>query len=85
MKINDSKNVKIGCWWTTCCHLDLCEIKTQVELDDFLEWSASWFENKEPPHIEVWETQREALLEIRTRWHDLDTIAEIDAILASGP
>ncbi len=82
MKITNPQDVKIGHWYTLCCHMDLAIIETQSNLDNVLHE----FLDFKDPIVEVWETQREALLEIRVGWGDYPNIqAEIDEMIASIP
>lgn len=77
MKKENPDDLKIGHWYTYCCHLDLFQILDQEELEDIRERLS----DDEPPRPEVWETRQEALLKIRTRWQDPEVLAEIDELL----
>lgn len=85
MKVTKSDDLAIGKWVTKCCELDLTQIENEQELSDFLEY----IEFSEPPFLlEVWDTKREALLEIRARYRpdiadNNDAISGIDAMLVN--
>lgn len=82
MKTTDINDIKIGQWWTICCHLDLEEIKTDKDLEDVKEMAHNAWIEEDFPKIDIWETQLEALLEIRKGWRDPKVIAEIDELIA---
>lgn len=82
MKIENPDNIKINHWYTYCCHLDLYPIETQNELEDIQSQLSSEDYELCP---EIWETQKEALLEIRERWQRSGypkAVSEIDEILS---
>lgn len=82
MKITNPDDIKIGHWYTICCHLDMDQIKNDNDLEYAKEHAVEWFIEEEPPAIHIWETQLEALLEIRKGWRDSEVIAEIDELIA---
>lgn len=85
MKIEHPEDIKIGHWWSICCHLDLYEIQNQSDLTDVQEMVQSNLTDDDWPHVDIWEAQGEALLEIRSRWRDSEVITEIDMMLAKIP
>lgn len=75
----------IGYWWTICCHRDLEQISNQADLDSVRSLAQNFIDEDEPPEVEVWPSHREALLDIRKRFRDSATIAEIDEMLSKIP
>lgn len=78
--------VRIGQWWTLCCHEDLWQIENESDLADIVEMLT----DAEPPTPTVWETKLDALAEIR-EWfvagaegwpENQKPIAEIDVLIA---
>ncbi|KKM63639.1 hypothetical protein LCGC14_1509420 [marine sediment metagenome] len=69
-------------WATFCCHLDLFQIKNEQDVEYYMKHlHPDSVENLGPVH--VWDTQKEALEDIRTWWNPenygaADVIAEID-------
>ena len=72
MVIEKSEDVKIGQWYTMCCHKDLDMIKTQQEIQEVKGMIGEY------DTLEIWETEKEALLSIREMWDSKDEIKEID-------
>lgn len=62
---------KIGQWWTDCCERDLRQIKLQSDIDDLLEWLKEYrADPADEPGCgpEIWDTEIEALYEIKSRY-----------------
>jgi len=76
MKIKNPKQIKIGLWASQCCHCDLHQISTDTEIETILE---DWDDGVD---YDVWETKREALLEIRKGFDDKKELLIIDKMLA---
>lgn len=72
-------DIKIGMWYTYCCHLDLKQIETQDELENVVDSIGS-----NELEAEVWLTREEALLGIRSRWKDQETIKQINIMLSNN-
>lgn len=63
MKIIRSEYLKIGHVWTQCCERDLGIIKTQDDIDEIINlWDDMGVES-----VEVWDTELNAILELRER------------------
>ena len=69
-------DAKIGHWRSICCHCDLLEIADESDIE--------WVEAQRSYNltVNVWQTQREALLEIRAGTQDVASLAEIGEMLA---
>ena len=68
-------DAKIGHWHSICCHCDLLEIADERDT----EWIKA--QRSYGINVSVWETQREALLEIRAGTLSATSLAEIDGML----
>lgn len=79
-RITRPEDVKLGQWYTMCCHLDLYEVEDDDDVqfirDDMLEE-----DEREKLGVMAWETRREALLDLR-EFSGEEGEAEIDALLA---
>ena len=75
MQIKDITQVKIGMWASQCCQCDLHQISTDAEIETILE---DWDEGIS---YDVWETKREALLDIREGFNDKKELLIIDKML----
>ena len=76
MRIKEPILVKIGMWATQCCHRDLYQISTDTEIENILE---DWDDGVSH---DVWETKREALLDIRKGFDGKEELLFIDKMLA---
>ena len=75
MKIKDPTQVKIGLWTSQCCHCDLHQIVTGTEIETIIE---DWDQGIS---YDVWETKREALIDIRKGFNDIKELHLIDKML----
>jgi hypothetical protein len=57
--------VRIGAWYTYCCHLDLEMISTQEDVESLL---ISLDDVDDPPHPEIWPSEEAALEDMLKRW-----------------
>lgn len=69
-------DAKIGRWYSICCHCDLRDVADESDI----EWIKA--QRGYGCNVSVWETRREALLEIREGTQDAASLAEIDTMLA---
>jgi len=82
MKITNPENLKIGQWGTMCCERELERISNQEDIDFVI---GMWDDTGECSY-EVWESQKEALLTIKSTHNPTDeygkiAIADIDEML----
>jgi len=82
MKILNREDIKIGQWGTICCERELERILNQEDIDFVI---GMWDDTGEHSY-EVWESQKEALITIRSRYDPSDeygkiAIADIDEML----
>jgi hypothetical protein len=76
VKITDTKQLKKGLWASGCCYRDLYQIATDDQIQIIIE---DWDEGISH---DVWETKREALLDIRKEFDDPRDLASIDSMIA---
>jgi hypothetical protein len=68
---------KTGQWWSDCCERDLKQIKSQSDIDELLEWLEDYRvdpDDEPGGGPEIWDTEIEALTEIKSRY----LVGEID-------
>lgn len=75
MKITKPEDIKIGQFFTCCCHLDLAEIETKEDVLSLVE------DMGDDQDYEIWDTKKNALLDIREGWNTPEEINEIDEML----
>ena len=74
-KITNTSELKLGLWASQCCHCDLHEIKTEEEIAEII---GDW---EEGISYDVYNSKKEALLDIRKGFGDLKTLNEIDKMI----
>jgi uncharacterized protein YbaR (Trm112 family) len=67
--------IKIGMWACPCCHRDLYQIQTEEEINTIIE---DWDEGISH---DVYDSKKEALLDIRKGFTDIKTLNVIDKII----
>lgn len=60
IEVTKIEDIKIGYWFTNCCHQDLEELKTQSDIDQAFE-----FRKDELEQLEIWKTKLAALADIQ--------------------
>jgi hypothetical protein len=70
---------EIGKWYTRCCYLDLEQIKNNEELVEVLK---DLLEYEDALIVGIWDTELEALKEIRTWFSDKQSLGEIDDLIS---
>ena len=71
------EDVKLGMWYSICCHKDLYKIKNESDMKEVQDMVGEY------DTLEIWDTEKEALLDIRKTWGDSkEELAEIDERLA---
>ena len=77
------KEIKIGTWYTRCCHLDLEQIKNKKELKSMMDDLIPDENGDLEPWVitDFWSTKLEALKEIRKGFSDKDSLIEIDNLI----
>ena len=80
MKIVNPEDVKVGHWYTGCCHRDLVQILTQADLEEVIDIIT----DGDGETVDIWDSQIEALQQIR-QWmvnsSQESDVAEIDMML----
>jgi len=75
LEINKREDIKIGYWYSYCCHHDLYEIKEDDQISKLFEDVINWMSP------DIWKTRLSALLEIREGWEDKDEFEMIDDMI----
>ena len=75
-RITNPMLVKLGHWYTTCCHRDLQRIKTRSELADV----RAIMIDDDSGTIDVWTNRTEALLQLREWIQDSQEYSDVTAI-----
>ena len=76
----DIKDVKVGCWYSKCCYLDLCKIETEDGLKEILKDDKELQEEGFCP-VDYFETKLNALYFYKGAFSEKESLDEIEVLI----